>query len=124
MAAACRRSNGDAGSCSSGPERETHPMSMVSPAIQNLTRRLIAIEATRADPSGAHAVGSVRVLEKLRAPLSKLAGGAGFRSLLSRALTLAKAEDASLNAVQVRADGSLEESAGDWHGPEAGAGEA
>jgi hypothetical protein len=34
-------------------------------------------------------------------------GVAGFRSLLSRALTLAKAEAPSLSAVQVAADGSL-----------------
>ena len=36
------------------------------------------------------------------------AGLAGFRSLLSRALTLARAEAPSLNAVQVAADGSLQ----------------
>jgi hypothetical protein len=35
-------------------------------------------------------------------------GVAGFRSLFSRALTLAKAEVPWLNAVKVRADGSLE----------------
>jgi hypothetical protein len=34
-------------------------------------------------------------------------GVAGFRSLLSRALTLAKVEAPSLSAVQVAADGSL-----------------
>jgi hypothetical protein len=40
--------------------------------------------------------------------LSKLVGDAGFASLLSRALTLAKAEVPSLGVVEVRADGSLE----------------
>jgi len=99
-------------------------MSTASPAMRNLARRLIALEAARDDPSGAIAPGAVRVLDKLRAPLSKLAGVAGFRSLLSRALALAKAEDASLNPVQVRADGSLDGSPGDWHGPDAGSGEA
>jgi hypothetical protein len=44
---------------------------------------------------------------KLRRPLITLAGVAGFRSLLSRALTLARAEAPSLSAVQVAADGSL-----------------
>jgi hypothetical protein len=44
----------------------------------------------------------------LRDPLITLAGVAGFRSLLSRALTLARAEAPSLSAVQVAADGSLE----------------
>jgi hypothetical protein len=48
------------------------------------------------------------VCEKLRLPLAKLAGVAGFRSLLSRAVALAKSEDPSLVAVRVGADGSLE----------------
>src|SRR5438309_1326179 len=98
-------------------------MSTASPSMQNLARRLIAVEAARDDPSGAHAPGAVRILEKLRAPLSRLAGAAGFRSLLSRALALAKAEDASLKTVQVREDGSLGGAAGNWPGPDAGAGE-
>ena len=45
---------------------------------------------------------------KLRRPLITLAGVAGFRSLLSRALTLARAEAPSLSAIQVAADGSLQ----------------
>jgi hypothetical protein len=49
----------------------------------------------------------VQVCEKLRLLLSKLAGAAGFQSLMSRALAMAKAEVPSLEAVQVRADGSL-----------------
>ena len=48
------------------------------------------------------------VSEKLRRPLSTLAGSSGFRSLLARALTLAKAQDPRLSAVQVKPDGSLE----------------
>ena len=44
----------------------------------------------------------------MRQPLITLAGVAGFRSLLSRALTLARAEAPSLSAVQVAADGSLQ----------------
>ena len=48
------------------------------------------------------------VSEKLRRPLSTLAGSSGFRSLLVRSLTLAKAQDPRLSAVQVKPDGSLE----------------
>ena len=48
------------------------------------------------------------VSEKLRQPLSTLAGSSGFRSLLARALTLAKAQNPRLSAVQVKPDGSLE----------------
>jgi hypothetical protein len=62
------------------------------------------------------------VCEKLRLPLSKLVGVAGFRSLLSRALAIAKAEVPLLIAVQVRADGSLEGLDGPGHDQDAGAG--
>jgi hypothetical protein len=51
---------------------------------------------------------SLRVYEKLRRPLCALAGVAGFQSLASRALTLARAEAPSLSAVQVTADGSIQ----------------
>ena len=50
----------------------------------------------------------LRVSEKLRRPLSKLVGSSGFRSLLARALTLAKAQAPGLSAVQIKPDGSLE----------------
>jgi len=63
------------------------------------------MEAGTAD-ADTHAV--CRVCEKLRRPLSTLAGAAGFRSLLSRALTLAKQESPALGAWEVKSDGSLE----------------
>ncbi len=53
-----------------------------------------------------HAV--CRVCDKLRRPLTTLTGAAGFRSLLARALTLAKQESPALGAWGVKADGSLE----------------
>lgn len=83
-------------------------MSTASPAIRDFARRLIALEAARGEPPVVGAREAVRVCEKLRRPLARLAGVAGFRSLMSRALALAKAEVPSLAAVQVRADGSLE----------------
>jgi hypothetical protein len=82
-------------------------MSTASPAVRALAGRLIAIEAARDDPLAAPAGVAVRVCEKLRLPLTKLIGIAGFRSLLSRALEMAKAEVPPLGAVQVRADGSM-----------------
>lgn len=60
------------------------------------------------DSSGANISAALRVCEKLRRPLSALAGATGFRALLSRALALAKARDPGLSAVQVKPDGSLE----------------
>jgi hypothetical protein len=47
------------------------------------------------------------VTEKLRRPLVTLAGIAGFRSLLARALTLAKSQAPGLSTVQIEPDGSL-----------------
>lgn len=83
-------------------------MSTASPQNQELARRLIAFEAARANSSDAPVDTAVRVIGELRLRLIRLAGVDGFRSLLSRALTLAKAEAPSLNMVSVRADGSLE----------------
>lgn len=87
---------------------ETHPMSTASPEIQDLARRLLAFEAAHDNSSDAGVDVAVQVIDELRLRLIKLAGVDGFRSLLSQALTLAKAEVPSLNMVHVRADGSLE----------------
>lgn len=100
--------HGGTGSCDFDPNCEANPMSTAPPTIQDLARRLLALEAARDEANVAHSSGAARVCDRLRVPLARLAGTIGFRSLLSRALVLAKAEDASLNAVQVREDGSLE----------------
>jgi len=82
-------------------------MNTTSPAMKDLARRLIAFEATR-DPSDGPVGAMLRACDSLRGPLAKFVGVAGFRSLLSRALVISKAENPSLAAVQVRPDGSLE----------------
>ena len=64
-------------------------------------------EAAAAKPADTHNSPAFRVCEKLRQPLSRLAGMAGFRSLLSRALALANDEARWLKAIDVKADGSL-----------------
>ena len=74
---------------------------------RNLAQRLVAYEAVGDENSAPSESAASRVCAKLRGPLITLAGVAGFRSLLSRALTLARAEVPSLSAVQVAADGSL-----------------
>jgi len=82
-------------------------MNEPTPAIQSFARRVIAAEAAHAPTEGL--VGeAARACEKLRFPLAKLVGVAGFYSLMARAMALAKAEAPALAAVQVRADGSLE----------------
>ena len=89
-------------------------MSTPSPKVQELARRLVA-EAAQENSSDPRLDVTNQVIEELRAHLIKLTGVVGFRSLLSRALTLAKAEAPSLDMVQVRADGSLEGFAGIEH---------
>jgi len=80
---------------------------MSPPASLQLARRILAYEADAGRNSEPTESAASRVCEKLRQPLSSLAGVAGFRSLLTRALALARAEAPSLSAVQVGADGSL-----------------
>ena len=72
-----------------------------------MAQRLLTYEAVAGKNSEPTESAAFRVCAKLRRPLITLAGVAGFRSLLSRALTLARAEAPSLSAVQVAADGSL-----------------
>jgi hypothetical protein len=83
-------------------------MSTASPEIQDLARRLLAFEAAHDNSPDGRVDVAVQVIEELRRNIIRFAGVDGFRSLLSRALTLAKAEVPSLNMVHVRGDGSLE----------------
>jgi hypothetical protein len=96
-------------------------MRTASPKNQDLARRLVTFEATRqaereavhentsgGDASHARVAATQQVIEELRNHLVKLAGAEGFRSLLSRALALAKAEVPALHVVHVCADGSVE----------------
>ena len=80
-----------------------------TPVIQNLALWLLAQEVIADKPSEIKMYAAFRVCEKLRQPLSTLAGVTGYRSLISRALTLAKREAPLLGEeVQVKEDGSLE----------------
>ena len=78
-----------------------------TPTTRNLARQLLSLEEVGAtsEISDVHAIRSV--CDKLRRPLATLAGAAGFRSLLERALTLAKQECQILDAWEVESDGSL-----------------
>ena len=80
---------------------------MPPPQTRDLALRLLAYEGVAGNASEPTEFAAFRVCERLRQPLITLAGVAGFRSLLSRALTLARAEAPSLSAVQLTADGSL-----------------
>jgi hypothetical protein len=75
---------------------------------RHLAQRLLTYEAVAGQNSDPAESAAFRVCERLRLPLITIAGLAGFRSLLSRALALARPEAPSLSAVQVSADGSLQ----------------
>jgi hypothetical protein len=81
---------------------------MLPLGTRDWARRLLAEEAAVDETSLTTGSSISRVYEKLRGSLCALAGVASFRSLASRALTLAKAEAPSLSAMQVNADGSLQ----------------
>ena len=80
---------------------------MSLPESRHLAQRLLTYEIVADENSEPTESAAFRVCAKLRRPLITLAGVAGFRSLLSRALTLARAEAPNLSAVQVAEDGSL-----------------
>ncbi len=71
-------------------------------------RRLLVCEVGPSQPADPKDSAAFRVCGKLRGPLGKLMGVAGFRSLLSRALVLAIAKTPWLAALQIKTDGSLE----------------
>jgi hypothetical protein len=82
-----------------------------APKMRDLAHRLLAYEADAGDgpePTGSATLRvTLRVYEKLRQSLVEFVGLAGFHSLASRALTLARPDDPGLGAVQIAADGSL-----------------
>jgi hypothetical protein len=88
-----------------------------SPLAQNL----IARELRPEDGAGAPARAAFRVCQRFREPLCILAGVAGYRSLLSRALTLARPREPWLAEVKCGPDGTLEFPGGDgaWDDVEA-----
>jgi len=80
----------------------------VSPAVQDLAQWLFEYEVAAGGSCEKKMHGAFRVCDKLRNPLTTLAGIAGYKSLLNRAVTLAKADVHGLDAYQVNAQGYLE----------------
>lgn len=83
-------------------------MSLSTPKLRDFAQQLLAGEVPPNSLPASNGLAACRVCEKLRQPLSALAGIAGFRALMAHALSLAKAEAPCLDAVRVEADGSLE----------------
>lgn len=77
-------------------------------ATRDLAEWLITFEASATDVLDEDRSATCRACERMRRPLSHLTGPAGFRSLLTRALTLAQRDAPALNAVRVTDSGALE----------------
>jgi hypothetical protein len=78
-----------------------------TPGMRDLAHRLLTYEADAGKDSEPIESPTLRVYEKLRQGLGEFAGVAGFQSLASRALTLARTEAPSLSAARISADGAL-----------------
>ena len=79
-----------------------------TPGMRDLAHRLLMYEASVGKNSEPIESPTLRVYEKLRQGLGEFAGVAGFQSLASRALALARTEAPSLSAARISADGALE----------------
>ena len=78
------------------------------PKMRDLAHRLLAYEVVAGKTSEPMESATLRVYEKLRQGLGEFAGVAGFQSLASRALALARTEAPSLSAARISADGALQ----------------
>jgi len=79
-----------------------------APGMRDLAHRLLTYEAGSGKNSEPIESPTLRVYQKLRQSLGEFVGVAGFYSLASRALALAKPEAPSLNTAQVSGDGALQ----------------
>jgi hypothetical protein len=75
--------------------------------MRNLAHRLISAEFRPGDPADSETGAALRVCDKLRESLSVLSGTRGYRTLLLRALSLAKADFAWLMKFEVDPVGVL-----------------
>jgi hypothetical protein len=82
--------------------------SSAADSMQGLARRLIAEDEISAHSMETPNRSAFSVCAKLRRPLCTLAGVAGFRSLLSRALMLAREEAPWLRNVEVTPKGTFQ----------------
>ena len=82
-------------------------MNEVPPTAHMLARRLVAQEPGLAQDAESGSAPALRAVDRLRIPLSKLSGVEGYRILLLRALTLAKARAPSLSTLAPAPDGTL-----------------
>ena len=82
-------------------------MKLQPTSMRDLARLLLAVETANGSGVDAHGHEGVRVCEKLRISVTRFAGADGFASLLRRALSLARADIPSMQALAVGPDGHL-----------------
>lgn len=83
-------------------------MGMPPESMRKLAHRLLAMEAANGCATDAHVHEAVRICEKLRISLIRVAGSDGFASLLRRTLALARVEVPGLERITVNPDGSMQ----------------
>lgn len=79
-----------------------------TPEMRDFAHRLLTYEADAGKASEPMDSPTLRVYEKLRQSLDEFVGVAGFLSLATRALALAKKEAPSLGTARITADGTLQ----------------
>jgi len=82
-------------------------MNRASPKARRLAEHLLRFESVPGKRSAGNGTAVARACHKLGSVLGPLVGVLGFRTLIDRALTLAKTEVPGMSAVQVGADGVL-----------------
>jgi hypothetical protein len=75
--------------------------------LRTAAERVLGLETAASKRGATKLPAAAAVSDRLRRVLSTLLGTAGFRALLARAVTLAKAEVPEMMAVVVQLDGSL-----------------
>lgn len=81
-------------------------MDQATPAVRDLARLLLALEAKRSEHSQ-EVQTDIRVFDKLQAYLTNRVGVAGFQALLARSMALATAEVGWLREVRVLDDATF-----------------
>jgi hypothetical protein len=82
-------------------------MPQTMPEANAIAQRLLAYDITQGTPAELPGQAVVRACEKLCGSLSRVVGVAGFRSILVRALTLARRDVPWLATVEVTGEGAL-----------------
>ena len=83
------------------------PQTTLTPKVAAVAHELVLYEAATLSGPEAAAFGAIYAIQKLGHAVRTLAGTAGFRSLLTRALILAQDTFPYLSALRVKPDGSL-----------------